>query len=111
MLNYLFINLLSTKDPVDKDNQSTTSNIQRQKSSWRYNDYYLCTINNEKNIVKEYVCSIYDSYEQADQHYKNNVPYKTVSTMFSVSHFMPNFLRPYYLKHKLANTFIRIKEI
>ena len=92
-----------------KDGKKDDS-IASRKTTFRMNDYYLCTVQDNSEIVKKYECSVYDSFEQADKYYIDEVGLDKHGTMFSVSHFMPKFMRPYYLKYKLTNIFIKIEE-
>lgn len=73
-----------------------------------YSDIYLCYKPNKYN--KQFKCIKFNSYEDADQYYKENHSGKQ-STLFPVYKYMPQFMKNMSIHYKLSKTFIHIDKI
>ncbi len=89
----------------------TSDNTNTNNKSWSFRDQiYLCV--KDGNNLRNYSCSVYDSFEQADTYYKQNfVSTNGPSTMVSVSRFWPKSVIPHVLRYKLAESFINVKKV
>ena len=91
----LSIHHLVSQPLVDRTNNTNKS----------WDQIYLCV--KDDNNLRDFTCSPYDSFEQADAYFKQNFDLpRTQSTMIQVSRILPKQMIPHILRYKLAKSFI-----
>lgn len=84
----------------------------KTNNPWSLRDQiYLCV--KDDNSMRNYSCSPYDSFEQADAYYKQNfvsTDGPRPSTMVSISKIWPKAMISHILQYKLADSFINVRK-
>jgi hypothetical protein len=71
------------------------------------NSIFLCVKENNNNFN----CYKFNSFIEANNHYKKKYDYNTSSTMISVCKYLPLFIQKFIIDYKLKNLFVKFKII
>ncbi len=77
-------------------------------------DIYLCVNFNNSRHNCDFVCQKFDSYENANEYFKKNIPNGLVnaSSMFPINKYTPHTFRNIMLRHKINNTWpVKVIEV